>query len=230
MTQSKAGSYTFLPDSAFVAEAKATADVIQSLAGRTRCEYELLTGASPGADTFATPLNPDARHGHNHRGPPWGSAFLHPVAWCGGKQVTNVDLQGERQVMTVVAGTATNPAVGRLMNWVIWCAPFADLPAPRIAPYRKLYLGGLGYLDSATTTDVAVRVRARDFGEDTAWVEKTWTFTSTTEQVPTAPDGNPFVLVKPGYTCIDLTVSNQTAREVRLTSIALLQVVKRSHV
>lgn len=61
-----------------LAQAKAKR-VAQSLSGRLRHLFELATGSLPYEDEGATPLNPDGDVGGNGSGPPWGTAFVHPM-------------------------------------------------------------------------------------------------------------------------------------------------------
>lgn len=56
----------------------ASADVAQILAGKCAWLYEWATGApTQTTDSPQTPRNPQGRYGHDHSGPPYGSAIRH---------------------------------------------------------------------------------------------------------------------------------------------------------
>lgn len=231
MPTSKASEYRFLPDSAFTAEAKAYNDIARSLAGRTRHEYELATGKNPfPTEAAASPLNPDARLGHNHSGPPWGSAFLHPVAWVGGKKDSAGNIQGTRQVATILPGLTVS-----VRNWVVLVRPFAPLPGPAVAPYSRLYLHLIAHLAFAGSSNLLISVRARPLNGPTGPKRSfTRAITSTSETahaLTPAVASTMWLSMVSGYNTVDIDFKNTgSAQTILVDALVLAQMVKRSHI
>lgn len=232
---SKATEYYFLPEIAFAGDAKAHIDVPRSLAGRTRCIYELLTGENPmnGQEPAATALNPDARLGHNHRGPPHGSAFRHPLAWKTGKKDNAGNLQQPAQTLVAFVPNTLdpdNPGSVNIRDWLIFVPPYWRPQDGSRAPYSKLFLKVYGFVSSAVNTDFEVGISARPlFGEGISPTNQTMRLSTTAEAAATVIDDEPFILVDGGYNHVNINFTNPTDRDVSITSIAICQVVKRRH-
>jgi hypothetical protein len=228
---SKASEYYFLPDSAFAADARATADIPRSLAGRTRRIYQHLTG-DPLDDGEPPPLNADARIGHNHRGPPFGSAFRHPVAWMTGKKDNAGNLQqvADNNVCSLAAGTTDNPTSFSIRDWIIWVPPFWRPTNGDMPPYGKLYLKLYGFVSSAVNSDFEVTCSARElFGESGSPTSQTMRLSTTTEAAATDIDDEPFIFTVGGYNAINISIANPSAQDVTITALSICQTVKRRH-
>lgn len=135
-----------LPDTAADSQSPARAEVIRSLAGASAYLHELATGAFEG-DTPCTPPNPQGEVGVDLSGPPWGSAFWHPIATCGGIARATGQWYGNRNVCAPFNDT---PALV-IPYWNFWVRPHADLPQDR-APYSRAYLRCRAYRGASNTT------------------------------------------------------------------------------
>jgi hypothetical protein len=172
-----------LEDTHFQGEAVGKVEIAQCLAGGSRVAYELLTGTNPFTqEQAATRRNPQRHLGHDHSGPPWGSAYLHPVvwwSWC--KQDTvNVIRPTTRTTEDVIfsGGSASAGIYGPI---TFWNRPHASLPAPfGYAPYSALALIVSAHRKSATPPTVTAKVITIDriSGEETT-TQDTFTITST---------------------------------------------------
>lgn len=223
---SKVASGDSLPDDVFRSQKSADPRVIRSLAGRTRIRYERATGRNPVlGEPPASGLNPQGIVGHDHSGPPWGAAILHPVAWLVGIAPNSADIQSgyfaARDAIVDDSARALGP-------WVIWQRPHAPLPSPAIAPYSRLYLYVRAFTD-AGTSDLTVALRSRQlFSAQSISRTSTMGTVSTTEGALFKEDA--YVDMVPGYNRIDLSLSGSHAsNEITLVCAALCQIVKLTH-
>lgn len=222
MSVSKAGDNLFLEDDAFRSEAEGRAEVVRSLAGRARVLYELATGSNPFPDEPAASVrNPQGQLGIDLSGPPWGSALLHPIAWCTGAPSTS-NVQGERAVATVadLAPKVIGP-------WTVYNRRHDRLPAPAISPYARGYLRIRGSLTTAGSATLTIKV-AEGLSLDSGFQRSTTQAITSTTDAAFAPSIY-FDLV-PGWNRLWIHLSVGAGDEtVRLSSIAIHQVAKRSH-
>lgn len=136
--------------------APADAETIKSLAGRARWLYEMASG-SPGGDAEhapACPLNPSGRLGHDHSGPPYGSAFQHPL-WCYSSVVSGSGYSADNGTTSLWANRAIVVYDGSGAEDIdcnivarAWVRPFA---ATEDSPYSRAY----PYLTAISVTGTA---------------------------------------------------------------------------
>jgi hypothetical protein len=216
-----------LPDAVYRSQRAANPRVIGSLAGRTRQRYERATGDNPVPNEGpATPLNPQAMLGHDHSGPPWGAAFLHPVAVLLGLPSSfDSDIQsGYFESKVGIAGSTTRTCG----PWLIWQRPFAQLPAPSVAPYSRLYLY-LRAMTDAGTSDLTVTLRARPLNGAPFPVRQSEIGTVTTTDTAFAKE-DAYVDMVPGYNVVQLQFAgSHESNEISIIEASLCQAVKLSH-
>ncbi len=135
----RVGDRTFLTDAAAGSLADARSELARSLVGRARVLNELVDGRSMVADEAAAlPPNPQGLVGLDMSGPPWGSAWRHPVCWFGGRGTDVSTVQQRAKHTPLIHVAADAPAA--LGPWQVWVRPFEALPAPFVAPYAALYM------------------------------------------------------------------------------------------
>lgn len=234
--------FAFFEDSVFQSEAKAHAEVIKSLAGRARHLYELATGQNPlsGADPPCTPVNPDGELGVNLSGPPWGSAILHPIAWIGGIKADIPNVVGSRPLTSmanadgsVTTGLPPANPTRTIRNWSVRSRRYTPLDVEQglISPYSRGYLAIRGWASAGT---VEARIRVWQTGNDDNKRTDTVEFSSTTEAMR-SPTSSPALdlyvdLAADGRNEINVEIrNNDTTDTLHISSIAILQVAKRSH-
>jgi hypothetical protein len=226
------GDGLFLPDDAFRSEAKGNRNVLASLAMRSRRLYELLTGTNPHASTDppGTPRNPDGELGHNHSGPPWGVAFLHPIATISRKKASpgNIQMPTGWQVADL---TTTNPFI--IGPWVIRNRSYAKRPDPYTAPYSRAYLKLLAHRPTANPATLAVSMESFARDRKGTWAQGTHSasiaMTSTAETEYAHADL--WVDLEPGLNLIKITFSSSapSADAPIVDSLSLCQIVKQTH-
>lgn len=233
--QGHAARYYFLPDSAFASEAIGHADVPSSLAGRARVLYELASGENPFPNEApGTIKNPQGEIGHDHSGPPWGSAFLHPIATYSGKKDNSGFLQqtvGSQPVVNLSASSAA-PSLG---PWVIWNRPFADVPVPfgtttaNLAPYSRGLVRGIAHRTSASTVTLTVKLVTLDYlGRTLSSMSSNVSISSSTETMFSIDDA--WFVLGPGRNIIRIDFSTgDAAAGISVDAIGVYQTVKRSH-
>lgn len=215
-----------LPDDVFRSQKGANPRVIVSLAGRARQRYERATGHNPvSGESPATALNPQGKLGHDHCGPPWGAAFLRPVAWLIGRDPDSASIQsGYFEARSGIAGS-TAAAVG---PWLMWQQPFSQLPSPSIAPYARLYLY-VRALTNAGTSDLTVVLKSRELFTQAPTTRTSNVGTITTTETGFA-NADAFVTMVPGYNHIDLSFAgSHDSNEITIVCAALCQIVKLTH-
>lgn len=147
----RVGDRTFLTDAAAGSLADARSEMARSLVGRARVLNELVDGRSMVAnEPAALPPNPQGLVGLDMSGPPWGSAWRHPVCWFGGRgtDVSTVQQRTKHTPLIHAAGAPRSVAG----PWSVWVRPFESLPAPFAAPYAALYLWLRARVRSGTAT------------------------------------------------------------------------------
>lgn len=224
----------FLPDAAFKSEAQGIRELLQSLAGRARVAYELAAGTNPYAATEppASPYNPDHGLGHNHSGPPFGSAFRHPIATISRKKASagNIQMPASWQAAPKIDNTFAGFTIG---PWVIWNRAFSRLPggSGMIPPYSRAYLRFIAHRLSSTppTLTIAMRTLYAD-GSLIGNSEHTDSIviTSTSE---TGYTSSAYVDLYPGRNIVVIALSTTAAAAngIVVDSLSLNQIAKRSH-
>lgn len=216
-----------LPDSAFVSEAIGRNDIARSLVGRERINAELATGQNPFPQELpASKKNPQRQLGHDHSGPPFGSALRHCVAsWSWQKTSANLQ-QPSRHLGEGIDGDMGPP---RTFEITFWNRPHTALPAPYIAPYSRLFLYVVAHKTAANADlDIDITPVGRG-GRDGDTQSESITITNATPvgyKCTTA-----FLLCSGGRNRVRLEFSSTavTANRLTLDAWALCQVAKRSH-
>ncbi len=198
----------FLPDTAFVGQAKARTELAHSLAGRNRVNYELLTGTNPFPDEqHASPMNPQRKLGHDHSGAPFGAAFLHPVCgWSWEKaNAANVIRPTRSGGVEAFEEQLQSGSLGsRFGDFVFWNRPHTRLPEKfGRAPYSILVLYIVAHKKAADAVmDIKLTVGESDVFTDSVTIDsanvKGFVVDSgTTPGTPDIPNGNPPLLHLP---------------------------------
>lgn len=210
-----------LRDTRFVSEARGNNDVAQSIAGRARALYELLAGTNPFPDEQpATTRNPQRNLGHDHSGPPWGSAFLHPVAWWVGQKAATATLQQPAGLFDDLAESSPKSA-----SFTFWNRPHATLPQPRIAPYSRLFLYIVAH---RPTTNAALGVRVESVRADGSVEFETDSIT-VTGATPAGYVSTAYLRAHGGRNRARIQFTAGDANTPSVTAWALCNVVKRTH-
>lgn len=196
----------FLEDTAFMGEAKGQAEIARSIVGRTRVNYEVLTGTNPFTDEQpASPRNPQGTLGHDHSGPPWGSAFLHPVVWWGWNKAdaTNVirpRLGSSEFYEDTISASTNGITFGPMVFWNRQHAPLPDGPTGfGRPPYSILALVIAAHKKSADA-DLDIRLIVGDderVFSDTVTITSTATTAYTVDSGGDIANGNPPALYMP---------------------------------
>lgn len=157
---SRVGELLWLKDAAARTFAHGRAELARGLAGKARWLNELVDGQSAVAgEPPVTPPNPQGLVGIDCSGPPWGSAWRHPVAWVGGRGTDTTDWQAPAK-HTPLIHTAGRQPVG-ISRWHIRNRCHEVLPAGYTAPYAALQVKLRARVRSATAT-LTVRGRVDD--------------------------------------------------------------------
>lgn len=157
---SRVGELLWLKDTQVCALAHGRAEIARGLAGKARWLTELVDGQSAVAgEPPVTPPNPQGLVGLDMSGPPWGSAWRHPVAWAGGRGTDSTSWQGPAK-HTLLIHTAGRRPVG-LTPWHVRNRCHEVLPAGYSAPYSRLQVLLRARVQSATAT-LTVRGRVDD--------------------------------------------------------------------
>lgn len=211
-----------VPDSAVRSEAAALANTIRALAGNERELHELATGTNPTPkESPASRKNPQNKLGHDHSGPPWGSSFLHPIAWHFGRTAT-ANVFGERQLRP---GVETDTQ--KLAPWTFWVPPFDDLAAPLVAPRGRLHLLLLAK-SSSGTPDLTVTIASHESRVQDPTTQTGVITLSTTETEFSSDDL--FINCVPGHNRADITFTAEAGGDVAIVvAMALCVRVKRYH-
>jgi hypothetical protein len=160
MTVSRVGGLDlFLPNDKVGSLVPARADIPRMLAGRARALNELVDGVTMVAgEAPCIPPNPQGLLGIDFSGPPWGSAWRHPIAWGGGRTTEETGWQGPDD-HSPLRHTAGDPAAS--LRWRIRNRPHATLPDGYLAPYGSVALLVRARVTSGTAT-LTVRIIVDD--------------------------------------------------------------------
>ncbi len=193
--------------------APAGAELVQTLAGRARWLYEMATGG-PAVDTepAAVPRNPQGLVGHDHSGPPYGTAFRHLLFGCSGGVVD--------------ATWSRSPAAFELPNGStsafeqrVWIRPHAE---QRGAPYSR----GLLVLRAISNSgDQSVLVQSGTNGDEAAEsvilvpdTETEFTFTSS------------LLAFRSGWNDLRVVLEKlESGSNLYITGLGVFQTALRSH-
>lgn len=228
-----AGEEYILRDSAFKSEAAGKNDIARSLAGRARVVYELARGVNPfSGEPPATGKNPQGKHGHDHSGPPWGSAFLHPVAWWSSQKADATNLQQPKGPNLPPKSVSVGSAVVRFGPWVIWNRPHASIirSQHQVAPYSRLFLRVIAHRGAAGNQTLNATLSVINPIDGTATPnDDSVTVTSATPAGYLFSTG--FLTVGGGRNIIQIEFSSpaSAANGVTIDAIALCQIKKRFH-
>lgn len=194
------------------------ARVLQSLAGRIRALYELVTGHSVDDDEPpCTPRNPQGLLGVDFSGPPWGSAWRHPMLVAGGMKPDTSTWEGHQTYGSVVEGARLIVPV-RL--WVRGFEPTELAPYARGYPTLSLYqdVAGAGFT-------VIVRCRSRP-GSNIGSRNSAVLVDSVNETVFSP---NVYWELSPGRNDVELELETTSTDAAHLANFSVNNVAKRSH-
>ena len=216
---SRLASSSSLQDSDTRSLAPARARVLQSIGGRILYIAELLQGRIPvSLGRQVTPSNPQGRIGIDHSGPPWGSAFRHPMMTMGGCiEDVSGDAVGQRIVGTFSQG---NPLIIPIRLYV---RPFASSAG---APYSRAYVTArVARVSGSGSVDFDVTCR-RASGGPPPMIGSTSVSTTT----PThSGSGNAYFAVTSGHNDLELEFSSASATELLVEQFQVWQSTQRSH-
>jgi hypothetical protein len=135
----------------------ADVELPQAIAGRARWLYEMATGAPATDDEPGIPRNPQGLYGHDHSGPPYGSALRHTIfAWGG----TRDDVEGTnwtttRGIIDLHTGGAPDRRTAEVRGRV-WVRPHVERgvgpPFGARAPYDEGHIEVRAKSSSGTQT------------------------------------------------------------------------------
>ena len=221
MSSSLVASTRFLPDASVRSHAPAVSEVVQALAGKARVLSELARGAPVrDGEGLATPLNPQGLIGVDFSGPPWGSAFRHPIAIHTRGPSTFGCIQPARLSLT--------EGYVEVYRWAFVNRPHAALPSPSIAPYSRGMLR-IAAMRTAGTGTVTLRVTTwnHSLGQTSEDAITTAVAFSSSASVQTDVG---LVPLRPGANEISIMVSHTDAlKALEITSMLLFVDAKRSH-
>ena len=213
-------STSSLRDADTKSTAPAHARVLQSLAGRVLYLAELIQGRIPVTlGRSATPINPQGRIGLDHSGPPFGSAWRHPLLTMGGCLAdTSGDCAGQR----VVGVFSSADALVIPLN--LYVRPFAMRAG---APYsRGMVTARVARVSGAGSVDYEIVTHS---GGGTSNVPmRATSSTSSTTPTHTAPTTIWFDLV-PGHNALQLEFVTASATQLVVEQFHIWQSQWRSH-
>ena len=199
-------------------------EMVKALAGRSAGLYELATGDLAGGTDEApvAPLNPSGRVGHDHSGPPYGSAIQHPLWAIGSCQTASVFSRddGTNYYDNSVVGITAD--INPTLVCKFYCRPFPEYEG---SPYSRAYLSltaihgvssGTLYADLWSADNPDDVQSASTTINDTAWPPTVW-----------SPTGA-YWRVRPGWNTHYLRLRSSNTNIV-VYSVSANQIVKRSH-
>ena len=212
-------STSSLIDSEAKSTAPARAKVLQSLAGRVLYLAELLQGQVPvtlGRQT--TPSNPQGRIGVDHSGPPWGSAWRHPLLTFGG---CLTDASGNAVGQRVVGRFNASDAL--IIPMRLYVRPFA---ASAGAPYSRGYFSArVARVSGSGDVDFDIVLRKPGSSAPPMIVSLSVSTTTPTHIAP----GNVFFALSPGHNEIEMEFRTDDVTQLVVEQFHIYQRVQRSH-
>jgi len=197
--------------------AQADAEIPQMLAGRARWLYEMASGASAvDGEPASVPVNPQGRIGHDHSGPPYGSALKHRLfGWSGTRDdlASVAFFNGRTNVYAL--STTDDPAI-RLLGRA-WVKPFVDFTG---APYSQGALVVIARCESSTQqVDIEMQANGGAIIADSFTATTTRTLFQIANRIP----------LRPGWNDVSIALQSDLSPRVWVTSISVHQVAKRAH-
>lgn len=204
-------------------------ETVKALSGRASWLYQFATGAEAGGTDQQplVPLTPSGRVGHDHSGPPYGSALQHPLWTIGGVQtisaLTRDDGTNYYDSTIAFSIAATNNTIEPVLCARFYCRPF---PEYENSPYSRAYLS-VAALSASGTQTLKADLWA---GDDPDSVQSATTSITDTSWPPQF--WNPSTIywnVKPGWNVHYVRFRCTTTSGVAIYSASANQIVKRSH-
>lgn len=193
------------------------AEIPTSLVGKARFLAEHATGGPIDGDSApAVATNPQDRKGHDHCGPPYGSALRHCLFSTFGHELVGADWVGEDLYWDF--GSVSEIPL-EFDGWV-WVKPF---PPVEDTPYSRGYLTVVLRNLTANAGDVVVTMRTNDAEPRTAAFV---TAASTAAQVEVDLD---YMVLVPGWNRVTISFEGFAAAMTRLLGFSVNQIAKRSH-
>lgn len=211
-----------LTDEQCRSHAPGRAEIPASLAGRALALVEWVQGkGAVSNEAPGIPRNPQGLYGHDHSGPPYGTAIRHPMAVMGGNNGTAWTRRTGAgiQFQPFIVGGSTQRILS--VRCPLWVRAFS--PSEK-APYSRAYLRFRALNTSAGTITLTVRVRHPGGSTETGTVS-----VSTTSFVSYALAA-PFLRLEPGEHVLDISFSSSsTSILTRLSGLSVGQTALRSH-
>lgn len=226
------GDLLFLPREKVTSLAAGRAELARMLAGKSRWLSEFATGVSAVAEGAGndTKRNPQSQLGHDHSGPPWGSAFRQPIAWRAFTRVSSGVQAPDPPATSSAIGNV--PRLVVLRPWLVWVRPHARLD-DAIAPWSR------GYVTFRTRRSVST------FPHSTDMTVKAWNITKGQASdeghadsinfgalagTEATIESDVFVDLQPGLNLIGVSFQCTTSsHEMQILGVQLEQRAKRSH-
>lgn len=197
--------------------ARAYAHVLRSLAGRVRFLAEMATGGSIFLDgTPSVPKNPQGLYGLDFSGPPFGSAWRHVIASCGGIKPS--------------ASWETTPVLGSVVAGANLVLPIRLWVRPHVLGERGPYSRGYPVLrvyQSSAVASFSVTARCRSLAGDDVPREQAFNVVTTTESTITL--ASTYWDLRPGFNDVELELETASSTAMVLASFSVNQIEKRGH-
>jgi hypothetical protein len=197
--------------------AEADAETIQSVAGRSQWLHEWATGGPPTiGEEPRVPRNPRGLYGHDHSGPPFGSAFRHPLfTWSASRASFGGWSNYDTEMLIDASAASVVFFSGR-----VFVRRFPGYITD--TPYSRCYVQVRLVCDSGTR-QIAVHLKAND-DEDYQNTSVTAGTTAVTFSL------SRYLRMRPGWNTIKISLRGEAAGAItRVCAIAGSQIVKRSH-
>lgn len=211
----------YLDDTAVETYASMTTSVGRILAGRAAFLHSFATGDPLGSPSLPIAVNPQGTLGHDHSGPPYGSAPRHAICWMAG--LLAVPASWTRQNEPSFGGSADNPRLS--IDLKPWVRPFQQvMPSTWTAPYSRGYVYLRYYSTTTGAPTITVRMRHNDGNVETE------TFAAAANLTENSKTLTAYFRLAPGINSLRLNFSSSSTTIVtKITALAICQIVKRSH-
>lgn len=192
--------------------AQADAELAQVLAGRARWLYEMATGGpAVSGEPSSVPVNPQGTIGHDHSGPPYGSAMRHRLVGFDGDDLANDDWT----TAALNYELSATEAIALEFRGRVWIRPHVVFDG---APYS---VGVVVVRAVAPSGDQLLTADVQSNGAPAARETFTATSTATTFELT-----NRLALV-PGWNDVLVALYSSVLNPVFVSSIAVMQSAKR---
>jgi len=203
-------------------------EMVKGLSGRSAWLYEFATGDLAGGTDEApiTPLTASGRVGHDHSGPPYGSALQHPLwTMTSAQSLSALTRDDGTNYYDVWAAASVSSSNVRLPSLAcrFYCRPFPDYED---SPYSRAYLSVAVlsvsgtqtlYADLWSSSNPETVQSASASITDTTWPPQFWSPSTI------------YWTVRPGWNVHYARFRCTTTSGVTIHGVSANQIVKRSH-